>query len=347
MISFIVPAHNEELLLPATLEAIHASARAANQDYEVIVVNDSSTDRTAEIARGHAKVLNVNHRQIAATRNSGARAALGDRFFFVDADTTVNAEVLKSALSKLDQGAVGGGAQPRFEGDVPLFARLLLLWLGFFMRLASLSGGAFMFCTREAFQAAGGFNEALYGAEDAAFSASLKQIGRFVVLRESLLTSGRRVRSMGGLQTLALLLRVGFAPGTLRNRSSVEKVWYNSNRAGDARAVYSLADRISNAAALVILFVLVTIPLWVIPWPHWLSNGPASYVRLAARIIISHVSLVLWPCAIFMTRTLFKPQPSGTRLKTFLIIVGSVYIAEHATIRVFTLWRHFLHWIIA
>lgn len=49
MISFIVPAHNEQACLGRTLRAIHESACAVGQPYEIIVVGDASTDATAEI----------------------------------------------------------------------------------------------------------------------------------------------------------------------------------------------------------------------------------------------------------------------------------------------------------
>src|ERR1700689_3357768 len=149
MISFIVPAHNEEAGIGRTLEAINDSARVVGQPYEIIVVDDASTDATAEVARRHqAMVLRVNHRQIAATRNSGGRAARGERLFFVDADTTINVRVVASALRWMDKGAMGGGAPARFEGGAPLYAHFLLWWLGLWMRLAGIAGGAFMFCTR-------------------------------------------------------------------------------------------------------------------------------------------------------------------------------------------------------
>lgn len=91
MISFIVPAHNEEALIARTLNAIHHAAQATGAKYEIIVVDDASTDATAELAREHgAMVVPVNHRQIARTRNSGGRAARGDRLFFIDADTLAN-----------------------------------------------------------------------------------------------------------------------------------------------------------------------------------------------------------------------------------------------------------------
>src|SRR5262249_32992499 len=110
MISFIVPAHNEQACLGCTLQAIQDSARTVGQPFEIIVVDDASTDATAEIARQHqASVVRVNHRQIAATRNSGARASRGERLFFVDADTTINSRAVTSALRAMDKGAVGGG----------------------------------------------------------------------------------------------------------------------------------------------------------------------------------------------------------------------------------------------
>jgi glycosyltransferase involved in cell wall biosynthesis len=82
MISFIVPAHNEQSRLGSTLEAIHNSAGVIGQPYEIIVVDDASTDATAAVAREQkVSVVSVNHRQIAATRNSGARASSGERLF--------------------------------------------------------------------------------------------------------------------------------------------------------------------------------------------------------------------------------------------------------------------------
>src|SRR5579884_768611 len=131
MISFIVPAHNEQACLGRTLQAIHESARVVGQPYEIVVANDASTDATGQIAQeNNARVINVNHRQIAATRNSGAKAAQGERLFFVDADTIINPQVVRSALRCMDKGAVGGGAPARFDGGAPLYAQLLVLWLG-------------------------------------------------------------------------------------------------------------------------------------------------------------------------------------------------------------------------
>src|SRR5438034_3367165 len=110
MISFIVPAHNEQMQLGRTLQAIHGAAHAVGQPYEVIVVDDASVEATSEIARqNNARAVSVNHRQIAPTPNSGGRAPQGERFLFVDADTNISPEVLKSDLLALDKVAAVAG----------------------------------------------------------------------------------------------------------------------------------------------------------------------------------------------------------------------------------------------
>src|ERR1700750_284119 len=102
MISFIVPAYNEETELPATLEAIRAATSSVSQPFEIIVVDDASTDATPEIAeQAGARVVSIHRRQIAATRNAGARAARGEYLFFVDADTRINRTHVTEAMYAL------------------------------------------------------------------------------------------------------------------------------------------------------------------------------------------------------------------------------------------------------
>ena len=231
MISFIVPAFNEAKLLGRTLDALHAAARAIDHDYEIVVVDDASTDATAAVANRHdARVVSVSHRQIAATRNAGARATAGDPLVFVDADTLVTPEVLAAALAALRAGAVGGGAALRFDGDIPLFARVLTpIALGL-LRTFRGAPGCFIFCSRTAFVAAGGFDEAFYGAEDLVLSGALKQQGRFVILREAVVTSGRKLRTHTFAQMLWLLLRLAIlGTGVIKQRQGME-IWYGERR---------------------------------------------------------------------------------------------------------------------
>src|SRR5881409_4300972 len=105
MISFIVPAYNEEAELSFTLAAICAAASGAALPWEIIVVDDASTDATPEIAeQAGARVVSIHRRQIAAARNAGARAAQGEYLFFVDADTRINKTHVTEAMALLEVG---------------------------------------------------------------------------------------------------------------------------------------------------------------------------------------------------------------------------------------------------
>ena len=183
MISFIIPAYNEEQLLGRTLTALTAAARALAEPFEIIVVDDASTDRTAAIAREHgARVVSVAHRQISATRNAGARAATGEMFLFIDADTVVNERAVAAAVAAMRAGAVGG------------------------------------------------FDERLFGAEEAAMSRALHRQGRFVILRESVTTSGRKLRAYSAREVLGLLARLAVSGRkAVRKREGME-IWYGERR---------------------------------------------------------------------------------------------------------------------
>jgi glycosyltransferase involved in cell wall biosynthesis len=66
MLSFIVPAHDEEASIVATVRAIRAAATSAQAPFEIIVVDDASSDRTAALATAEgAQVLRIERRQIA------------------------------------------------------------------------------------------------------------------------------------------------------------------------------------------------------------------------------------------------------------------------------------------
>ena len=230
-ISFIVPAHDEERLLPQTLGAIHSAVRPLGEPYEIIVVDDASTDRTADVAAAHgARVVSVNFRQIARTRNAGAAAASGRTLIFVDADTTVQQATVAATLAALRHGAAGGGATVHFDGVLPLWARGFLPVLRVTLRAARLAAGCYLFCSREAFDSAGGFDERLYAAEEIFFSRALRRVGRVVTLDERVTTSGRKLRTHSAwdlVRLCAATLRSGTA--ALRDRDALS-LWYGERR---------------------------------------------------------------------------------------------------------------------
>src|SRR5438093_1178798 len=128
-------------------------------------------------------------------------------------------------------GAVGGGCAFRFDGRLPPYGRVLAAVAVPLYRALGLASGCFLFCTREAFRVAGGFDETLFGAEEAAMSRALRRQGRFVILRESVTTSGRKLRAYSGREVLGILLRLTLAgPKGLRRRDRLD-IWYGERRA--------------------------------------------------------------------------------------------------------------------
>lgn len=206
MVSFIIPAHNEERYLGATLTAIRAAAAAAGRPFELIVVDDASTDATAGIARTHgATVVPVNVRHIAAARNAGARASRGDVLIFVDADTLLPAETLAAALEALAQGAVGGGARVQMEAGAPRWVHRIWAIVSL-MNWLRLAAGCFMFARRDAFEAAGGFDERFFCGEEVFLSRALRAQGPFVIVRPTVITSSRKFEHLSLWQVVKTMV---------------------------------------------------------------------------------------------------------------------------------------------
>src|ERR1700704_2222807 len=92
--TLVIPAHNEEALLPRLLDTVDvARARYSfgPDAIEVVVADNASTDRTAEVATARGcRVVSVAKRAIAAARNGGATCARSPILAFVDADTQIH-----------------------------------------------------------------------------------------------------------------------------------------------------------------------------------------------------------------------------------------------------------------
>lgn len=232
MISFIIPAHDEEALLAGTLRALRTAADAvvaAREPYEIIVVDDASTDRTAAIAAAlGARVVAVSARQIAAARNAGARAARGDRFVFVDADTMVPEPTLRAAVAALEAGAVGGGAGVAADPGPPVWGHQVLRAVSAVTRVCGWAAGCFVFARRDVFERAGGFDERYFASEEIHLSRAMKRLGRFVILRERVVTSNRKARLLTPWQILWQFTRAAW-PSTLKNRDRLP-MWYGAYR---------------------------------------------------------------------------------------------------------------------
>lgn len=185
--SIVVPAHNEELLLPRGLDAIAAAVARCGLPAEIVVVANRCTDRTEAIAAAAgAVVVRDQHRNIAATRNAGVAVSTGEIVVTIDADTVMHPDALAEVDRLIRAGSyVGGGCGLVLERHSLglTVSKLVMLSLMTLMR----SGAVMFWCRREDFDAIGGFHESLLIAEDLDFARRLRRHGR---------TTNRRFRSI-------------------------------------------------------------------------------------------------------------------------------------------------------
>lgn len=195
--SLIVPAHEEERYLPRLLDSVdraRAAYRGGPEAVEVVVADNASTDRTAEIARARGcRVARVEQRAIAAARNGGAAIARGEILCFTDADGRIHPRTFDAVERAVESGRVVAGAtgvtmerwSPGIAVTYALF--LPLVWA------AGMDTGV-VFCRRSDFDAVGGYDEARLYGEDVAFLWALRRHGR---------ATGRRLARLGGVKAIA------------------------------------------------------------------------------------------------------------------------------------------------
>lgn len=239
-LSVVVPAFNEEQGIGASLAAIrHATtaAGAVGWSSELIVCDNNSTDRTAEIARqAGAEVVFEPFNQISRARNAGAARATGDWLVFVDADSHPSPELFEDMMRVIRGGrCLAGGSTVRLDESVPMGTAAVRAWNGI-SRLLRWAAGSFIFCEAAAFRDIGGFSLELYAAEEIDLFRRLKRLarrtGRTIVIlhRHPLVTSGRKARLYTAREGLSFLVKTIVQRGrTLRSPEECYQ-WYDGRR---------------------------------------------------------------------------------------------------------------------
>jgi glycosyltransferase involved in cell wall biosynthesis len=239
-LSVVVPAYNEEKLLPATLGAIRDALRefeARGWESEVIVCDNNSSDQTAELARqAGAIVVFEPVNQIARARNRGAAAATGDWLLFVDADSRPSPALFADVAERISRGdCLGGGATVKLDEFHPGGWLLTGLW-NFTSRARRLLAGSFIFCEAAAFRELGGFSERLFAAEELEFSDRLKALARrrgkrvVILSRHPLLTSARKLRLYSGGEYFRFLAHTARTRGAALTDRAACHPWYDGRR---------------------------------------------------------------------------------------------------------------------
>jgi len=201
-ISVVIPAFNEEKYIWTVLNGLKAQTF---KDFETIVVDGGSSDKTRKIARTCAKVIIEPKRGIGRARNKGACAAYGKIIVFLDADTKPCSKLLETYYGALQKKGVIAATGP----ILPLEKSGKRMNLGYrivsvlFVKLSILLGrpsivGLNFAVRRDAFRKVGGFNNKFITYEDWDLSLRLRKAGNIRFMDDAVVqTSTRRIKAWG------------------------------------------------------------------------------------------------------------------------------------------------------
>ena len=216
-VSIIIPAHNEEAHIAQTLRAL---LRQTHRDIEIIVVDNASTDRTADIVRMFpVKLVYEPRKGTHYARERGRRDAQGEIIVNLDADCLPDPEWLTKGVRYFEDVRIVGVTGPCDYHDAPAFFRKLSLftqrhiyrYISTILQSLSIKRGAVMFggnafFRRDVLQKIGGYDTsfAFYG-DDTDTAKRIVKFGKIAFKNDVVLkTSARRFRHQGFLKTIIL-----------------------------------------------------------------------------------------------------------------------------------------------
>lgn len=237
-VSFIIPAKNEEVMLPATIDSIHKSVNN-RITYEIIVIDNNSTDETASIAREKgARVIKQNNGTIGSLRNTGAGQARGKYLVFIDADVSITPDwfqpFLDTIKSMQDNPYMITGSRCLTAEAAGWIANSWFRQAPA-VRQATHVGSGHMITSKVLFKDLGGFDERLQSAEDFDFCSRAKQSGAMVLENHNL-----KVIHFGAPDTLAEFFQ--------------REIWHG---AGDVRTLKTSLQ--SKVTMMSLLFLIANI----------------------------------------------------------------------------------------
>jgi glycosyltransferase involved in cell wall biosynthesis len=239
-ISIVIPAFNEERLIAGTLASLQEGMEELSRrgfENELIVCDNNSTDRTAEIARNAGAIVVFEPiNQIARARNRGAAAATGDWLIFVDADSNPGRELFGEVADQIAAGnCIAGGVTVRLDANDLVMNCFVEVW-NTISRACHWFAGSFIFCNTEAFRSVGGFSSELFVAEEIDLSKRFKRLARqkgkkIVILHcHPMRTSARKVELYSAGERFGFFFKAILTGNRVsRNRDDCG-IWYDGRR---------------------------------------------------------------------------------------------------------------------
>ncbi len=234
MISFIIPTKNEEKIIEKTLHSLSLY----KGEKEIIVSDGQSTDKTIEIAKKYATVIehkSTNRQKISEGKNEGAKNAHGDYLVFIDADVyipEIDSFFEKAEnIFKSNKNITGITVSIRvFKEDETFMDKLIFKMFNFYNLILNnylgigAAVGEFQMVRRDIFQKTGGYREDLVASEDYEFFRRIAKIGKTYFERKlTIYHTGRRAHKIGWRKLLTEWMLNGFF--VLFRGKSYSKEW--------------------------------------------------------------------------------------------------------------------------
>lgn len=220
-LSIIIISKQEEAYLPKLLESIK---NQSFKDYELILSDAQSTDKTRTIARKYGCKI-IEGGLPSTGRNNGAKVAKGDILLFLDADAIMTEKFIEHSLDEMNKK----GAQcaiplihpypKKYLTDI-IIHNLYNLWIKSNQKILPTGGGVGIFCDRNLFKKVGGFNTEYLMGEDHRFLRDASKHGKFKVLKSKLLVSVRRLDKHGRVKLISQYI-IGFGFEVIKGKKYV------------------------------------------------------------------------------------------------------------------------------
>ncbi len=290
-ISFIIPVYNEEENLPNVLSAIRQFV--TNLTYEIIIVDNGSTDSTVSIAQEFgAKVLYNSSSTIAGLRNLGAQSAQGRVLVFIDGDVIITqgwAENISEVLSIIEQDKrVITGSRYGVRTKPSWIEKHWFLPMT--QEKANYINGGNLIIDSDVFHEIGGFNDTLITGEDYEFCMRAKQKGIVIINNPKL-----------------HVIHEGY-PKTLKQFIRREK-WHG------IQDVYNINSFLKSKPAILSMF-------------YWLSGMAGIILFLYYKSLIYLMSAIFINTAICFLTTLFKRRQYPLSIFSYFLLYHVYFFAR-------------------
>lgn len=203
MLSIIIPTLNEENYLPVLLESI--KKQNFQEDYEIIVADAGSKDKTIEIAKKYGCRI-IPGGLPAKGRNEGAKIAAGETLLFLDADVKLPQDFFKKSLKEFKKRKLDGASFRLTPQNKNIFLRssfnFFYNWpITIFQKILAYGAMGIM-VKKEIFEKVGNFDEKIKLAEDHYFARQVAKLGKFRIIHSTkIYISLRRFEKDGWLKT--------------------------------------------------------------------------------------------------------------------------------------------------